>query len=110
MSGTAGAEREIQQPALQTRWIDRGTLIPNLQNPRSYPRRQKITIVVIVAIASFSAPFASNIIMPSFPFIGPALKLNSTGVSLTSEFQMPPAAGDVGLEADCRLRPQPPCS
>lgn len=78
-------QAQIQVPAHVIRWIDRGTLIPTLQDPRSYTPKQKMSIVLIVAVASFSAPFASNIIMPSFPFIGPALKMNNTGVSLTSE-------------------------
>ncbi|KAG8902728.1 hypothetical protein FRB99_004207 [Tulasnella sp. 403] len=75
---------EEQIPALVVRWYDRGTVIPNLQNPRSYTHRQKMGIVATVAIASFSAPFASNILMPSFPFIGPSLRLGHTGVTLTT--------------------------
>ncbi|KAG9028615.1 hypothetical protein FRB95_006293 [Tulasnella sp. JGI-2019a] len=75
---------EEQQPALVIRWVDRGTLIPTLQNPRTYTKWQKISIVFIVALSSFSAPFASNIMMPSFPFIGPRLKLSSAGVTLTT--------------------------
>lgn len=80
------AEPEPQAPALVVRWFDRGTFIPNLQNPRSYTRAQKIAITIVVAVCSFSAPFASNILMPSFPFIGPALRLDSTTVALTSEY------------------------
>lgn len=46
----------LQQPALVMRWIDRYTLLPNLQNPRSYTKRQKGLIVFVVSLASFSAP------------------------------------------------------
>ncbi|KAG8863105.1 hypothetical protein FRB96_009286 [Tulasnella sp. 330] len=80
----APAAAEVQRRALIIRWIDRGTLTPTLQNPRTYTKWQKMSIVLVVSLASFSAPFASNIMMPSFPFIGPRLKLNSTGVSLTT--------------------------
>ena len=80
---------EPQQPALVRRWMDRGVLLPNLQNPRSYTKRQKILIVIVVAIASFCAPFTSNILMPTFPFIGSALRLTSTEVTLTSKPHLP---------------------
>lgn len=77
-------EPEPQKPALVLRWFDYGTVLPTLQNPRTYTPRQKIVIVVIVALCSFSAPFASNIMMPSFPFIGPTLGLGRSGVTLTT--------------------------
>ncbi|KIO34455.1 hypothetical protein M407DRAFT_64497 [Tulasnella calospora MUT 4182] len=79
---------EPQKPSTVLRWFDYGSVLPTLQNPRSYTRNQKIIIVVIVALCSFSAPFASNIMMPSFPFIGPSLGLGQTGVTLTTALYM----------------------
>ncbi|KAG9051192.1 hypothetical protein FS837_011307 [Tulasnella sp. UAMH 9824] len=79
---------EPQKPSTVLRWFDYGTILPTLQNPRSYTRNQKIIIVAIVALSSFSAPFASNIMMPSFPFIGPTLGLGQTGVTLTTALFM----------------------
>jgi hypothetical protein len=80
----ATSAKNDQVKALVIRWFDRGTILPNLQDPRAYTPVQKGIIVAIVAACSFSAPFASNILMPSFPFIGPSLRLHNSGVTLTS--------------------------
>lgn len=74
----------VQQPVLVKRWIDRGACLPTLQNPRSYTKWQKILIVFTVSLASFTAPFASNALLPAFPGIQASYRSTETRVSLTT--------------------------
>jgi hypothetical protein len=51
-----------RQHALVQRTVDRWTVLPNLQDPKSYRRRDKVGIVFVVAIASFAGPYVGSLI------------------------------------------------
>jgi hypothetical protein len=46
-----------RQHAIVQRPVDRWTILPNLQNPKTYRRRDKAGIVFVVALASFTGPY-----------------------------------------------------
>ncbi|CCO28135.1 putative transporter C1348,05 [Rhizoctonia solani AG-1 IB] len=73
-----------RQHALVQRTVDRWTILPNLQDPKSYRRRDKVGIVFVVAIASFAGPFASNSLQPAFPDLQKDWNIPDTVVALTT--------------------------
>ncbi|CAE6531611.1 unnamed protein product [Rhizoctonia solani] len=73
-----------RQHALIQRPVDRWTILPNLQDPKSYRRRDKAGIVFVVALASFAGPFASNSLQPAFPELQRDWNIPDTVVALTT--------------------------
>ncbi|KAH7343475.1 putative florfenicol exporter [Rhizoctonia solani] len=78
-----GSPRPCQH-ALVQRPVDRWTVLPNLQDPKSYRRRDKAGIVFVVALASFAGPFASNSLQPAFPELQRDWNIPDTVVALTT--------------------------
>ncbi|KAF8680884.1 Sugar transporter [Rhizoctonia solani] len=79
-----GSNIQPRQHALVQRPVDRWTLLPNLQDPKSYRRRDKAGIVFVVAIASFAGPFASNSLQPAFPELQKDWNIPDAVVALTT--------------------------
>ncbi|KAG8749074.1 hypothetical protein FRC12_013579, partial [Ceratobasidium sp. 428] len=73
-----------RQLAKVQRPIDRFTVLPNLQDPKSYSRLNKAGITFVVALASFAGPFASNSLQPAFPQLRRAWSIPNTVVALTT--------------------------
>ncbi|KAG8680675.1 hypothetical protein FRC09_018054, partial [Ceratobasidium sp. 395] len=74
----------LRQLAKVQRPIDRFTVLPNLQDPKSYSRLNKAGITFVVALASFAGPFASNSLQPAFPQLRRAWSIPNTVVALTT--------------------------
>ncbi|KAL5636653.1 hypothetical protein ACGC1H_000568 [Rhizoctonia solani] len=72
------------QHALVQRPVDRWTILPNLQDPKSYQKWDKAGIVFVVALASFAGPFASNSLQPAFPELQRVWNIPDTVVALTT--------------------------
>ncbi|KAG9125677.1 hypothetical protein FRC07_006647 [Ceratobasidium sp. 392] len=81
VSKTSAQRRQL---AVVQRPVDRFTILPNLQDPKSYRRRDKAGIVFVVALASFAGPFASNSLQPAFPQLRRAWNIPNTVVALTT--------------------------
>ncbi|KEP50105.1 putative MFS multidrug resistance transporter [Rhizoctonia solani 123E] len=79
-----GGSSHAPQHALVQRPVDRWTILPNLQDPKSYRRRDKAGIVFVVALASFAGPFASNSLQPAFPELQRVWNIPDTVVALTT--------------------------
>ncbi|CAE6505797.1 unnamed protein product [Rhizoctonia solani] len=79
-----GGSSQPGQRALAQRPIDRWTILPNLQDPKSYRRLEKAGIVFVVALASFAGPFASNSLQPAFPELQRDWNIPDTVVALTT--------------------------
>lgn len=78
------ASSRHRQLALVQRPIDRWTILPNLQDPKAYRRRDKAGIVFVVALASFAAPFSSNSLQPAFPELRHDWNIPDAVVALTT--------------------------
>ena len=54
-------------PASERRgWLGRFTIIPEVTEPKNYPRRQKWLITSVIAMAGIAAPFGSSIIFREY--------------------------------------------
>ncbi|KAG9100491.1 hypothetical protein FS749_015084 [Ceratobasidium sp. UAMH 11750] len=73
-----------RQRALVQRPVDRFTILPNLQDPKSYRRRDKAGITFVVALASFAGPFAANSLQPAFLQLRHDWNIPNTVVALTT--------------------------
>lgn len=62
------SSRPVRQRALVQRPVDRWTILPNLQDPKTYRRRDKAGIVFVVALASFAGPCVSSYLYLSLGF------------------------------------------
>ncbi|KAG9105040.1 hypothetical protein FRC06_000013 [Ceratobasidium sp. 370] len=83
-SSRSSSRARPRQHALVQRPVDRFTILPNLQDPKSYRRRDKAGITFVVALASFAGPFASNSLQPAFPQLRHAWNIPNTLVALTT--------------------------
>ncbi|KAL3483550.1 putative florfenicol exporter [Aspergillus germanicus] len=74
---------ESQIKAPQT-WLDHLCLMKGRDDPLSHTRLEKHTIVAIVTLSAFTAPFASCILFPSFTTLVDHFHTSETRVALTT--------------------------
>lgn len=65
-------------------WFDRLCFFQRREDPKSHTSRQKYSIVAIITLSAFTAPFASCILFPSFTTLVVDFNTTETKVALTT--------------------------
>jgi multidrug resistance protein len=65
-------------------WLDRICLLKRREDPLSHSPLEKHTIVAIITLSAFTAPFASSILFPSFTTLVDHFHTSETRVALTT--------------------------
>ncbi|KAK4862713.1 hypothetical protein LT330_002846 [Penicillium expansum] len=75
---------EVSPTSTTRKWFDRFCFVQKRRDPTSHSPWQKRSIVVIITLSAFTAPFASCILFPSFTTLVDHFHTTQTKVALTT--------------------------